>query len=543
MNFVVDDAFYLETYPDIARARVQPLVHFRTFGIKEGRYPNAAFAAQCQTCLTRSQEQGPLQLTGRQYADVYHTVAQFLEQFPHISANEFYETYGWRMGHHSKLASTPLVPESKLPLVFVGHEASRTGAPVFLWNLLQCLKPVAEVWACFFAEPGPLVQVCQEMHIPAHARLPDERRYFQEHRYKEIHRDDPRNCRALTLHPFHTDRIAAFKNQSIVWPGMLFSQLDLYIAQHGGRKPIVVLNTALLLPLAQELRNRGIASVLCIHESNPEDCNHATGLSLVTCNERLMSPSAVIFGSKATQELYLRLFDQLKNRPNAQVIYATVESNIPRNMCTGIAHNAEKLALRKQLRLPADRFIIVLNGTIQVRKRQVEFFTEVFKLLADSPSYSKAFLVYIGSEGFDQSYNQALNRAIASYTPNFVLKTGELPISTVIQYVRSSDVVVCNSTTECFPLSVLEAMVCGVPVVARKCFGTVEQIQSGSTGYLIDLPAQMLTTLRKLYDDPLGSEVQAIRVNAQKFVRSSFFHEPIRKQWLALFQQIKLAGQ
>lgn len=47
------------------------------------------------------------------------------------------------------------------------------------------------------------------------------------------------------------------------------------------------------------------------------------------------------------------------------------------------------------------------------------------------------------------------------------------------------DVVVLCSVTECFPLSVLEAMACARPVVCSDVGGVGEMVQNGVTGYLI----------------------------------------------------------
>ncbi|WP_114946111.1 hypothetical protein [Microvirga calopogonii] len=43
-NLLVDDAFYLRTYPDVAAAGIDPDVHYATWGWLEGRDPNAFFS-------------------------------------------------------------------------------------------------------------------------------------------------------------------------------------------------------------------------------------------------------------------------------------------------------------------------------------------------------------------------------------------------------------------------------------------------------------------------------------------------------------------
>ncbi|MFT8720575.1 hypothetical protein [Acetobacter sp.] len=41
-----DSAWYLEHYPDVAEAGVDPVIHYRSSGFREGRQPNAHFNAK-----------------------------------------------------------------------------------------------------------------------------------------------------------------------------------------------------------------------------------------------------------------------------------------------------------------------------------------------------------------------------------------------------------------------------------------------------------------------------------------------------------------
>ncbi len=56
----------------------------------------------------------------------------------------------------------------------------------------------------------------------------------------------------------------------------------------------------------------------------------------------------------------------------------------------------------------------------------------------------------------------------------------------VADVLRAADVVVLPSLEEGLPLSVLEAMACGVPVVATNVNGTPEAVVDGKTGFLIE---------------------------------------------------------
>jgi glycosyltransferase involved in cell wall biosynthesis len=66
------------------------------------------------------------------------------------------------------------------------------------------------------------------------------------------------------------------------------------------------------------------------------------------------------------------------------------------------------------------------------------------------------------------------------------------------------DVFAMTSTTECFPMALLEAMACARPVVCTAVGGITEIVNDGETGYLVPPkdPAQIAARLLRLLSDP-----------------------------------------
>jgi glycosyltransferase involved in cell wall biosynthesis len=110
----------------------------------------------------------------------------------------------------------------------------------------------------------------------------------------------------------------------------------------------------------------------------------------------------------------------------------------------------------------------------------------------------------------------------------------------VAQLLQLADVLALPShpAVETLPLSVLEAMAAGVPVVATRVGSVPELITDGHTGLLIDPgdPPALAGAIAEVLDDPARSRSMADR--AREVVAGRYSVETMVEGYAALFESL-----
>lgn len=161
------------------------------------------------------------------------------------------------------------------------------------------------------------------------------------------------------------------------------------------------------------------------------------------------------------------------------------------------------IAEEKQgLGLPKDSFVIGMIARLDPEKghfEALEAFQKVHKEIPD------AFLLIVG-EG---ELKEAIQQKIASMgIGDRVVMTGYRADIPEITHIL--DVSLTPSLWDCSPRSVLEAMVCGIPVIATNVGGIPEMVSDGETGLLVpvgDAEAMARCILRLRKDVGLGKKL------------------------------------
>ena len=140
---------------------------------------------------------------------------------------------------------------------------------------------------------------------------------------------------------------------------------------------------------------------------------------------------------------------------------------------------ADRNPLRAELGLEKDAIVGCYVGALWESKGIPELASALPDLLRRHPKFQ---LIALG-EGAEGAALAAAARAAGR--PAAVRLTGPLPPAQVPRFLNAGDFFVFPSRSEGMPQAVLEAMSCGLPVVATRVGGIPEAVLDGETGILV----------------------------------------------------------
>jgi len=136
---------------------------------------------------------------------------------------------------------------------------------------------------------------------------------------------------------------------------------------------------------------------------------------------------------------------------------------------------AEGLRLRATLGIPEDTFVLLYAAEFSERKSQ-HVLIRAMKALPEN-----AVLVLCGSGA---TWTECRTLAGELGVENRILFPGH--VSDMPAWYRMADVCVSASRSEGLPFNIMEAMYCGLPVVASRVKGHVDLIEDGESGLLYE---------------------------------------------------------
>jgi glycosyltransferase involved in cell wall biosynthesis len=184
-------------------------------------------------------------------------------------------------------------------------------------------------------------------------------------------------------------------------------------------------------------------------------------------------------------------------------------------------------------RSPPERDVILFTGRL-IATKGIRYLVEAMpKVLREYPD---ALFIFIGP-GNSLPYQRRL-RELGIPEKNFMFLGYLKESSDLVEYYRSSSVFVAPTLYENLPIRVLEAMACGVPVVASNVCAIPEAIDNGINGILIQPGSidELIDAICRLLGDP--SLRQKMGDNARRTVLEKFNWKINAIKTVEVYQQI-----
>jgi glycosyltransferase involved in cell wall biosynthesis len=211
---------------------------------------------------------------------------------------------------------------------------------------------------------------------------------------------------------------------------------------------------------------------------------------------------------------------------------------IANSVDTGVFHpvsRQEARALRQKLGLPLDKMLFVFTGRL-VSYKGLPLLLEVWKRLRER--HDDASLVLVGGRSLDIFDCEAQLRAYvaANDLAGAVQFSGE--VRNVHEYLQAADGFVFPSEQEAFPLAMIEAMACGLPVVSTAIGGLKDILVDGQNA-LVVTPGnggELLDALDRVISDP--AYAKTLGCAALVTVEKGYRKETVTEQYCQLFDAI-----
>ncbi|MBI3802798.1 MAG: glycosyltransferase [Nitrospirae bacterium] len=200
----------------------------------------------------------------------------------------------------------------------------------------------------------------------------------------------------------------------------------------------------------------------------------------------------VVIAADATAQMYHHLDKEDRIR--------IVPGGLPLDRIAEYCEKNTKEKIREKYCLPKNRKIITLIGTTCERKGQHVFIDAADHLIRDF-AYSKEELLFVLVGGREGEYLDNLRRQIKLAGEEFFKIYMETP--EVYDFYALSDIFVCASSVESFPMVVLLAMAFRLPLISTNVYGIPEIISSEMEGLLVPpgQPKVMAEQIHRILSD------------------------------------------
>jgi glycosyltransferase involved in cell wall biosynthesis len=180
---------------------------------------------------------------------------------------------------------------------------------------------------------------------------------------------------------------------------------------------------------------------------------------------------------------------------------------------------------------------VVFAGRVD-RMKGAHVLDQVVGILRSQPTDVSWHFELCGTPPWGRNHYAHLERRCAGQVT--VTLRGELPASDIHRTMMNADAFCFPSQSENCPMAVLEAMACGLPVVASRTGGIPEIVEDGRSGLLCakDDPSAFVAALRSLEN---GERRASLAAGALTAASTTFSARHVGEKWLRVLDGVRVA--
>jgi len=227
-------------------------------------------------------------------------------------------------------------------------------------------------------------------------------------------------------------------------------------------------------------------------------------------------------------DLFINVSESERNICAKNNIYKIEKSIVINNGIKDNFNSADKNSLRKSLNLPLDKFLIINISRFDKKNNLKAFINIVSLFISDSN-----FLFLLCGDGEEKE--NILNKIEEKKLNNIIL-TGI--INNPVEYLSASDLYLSTSIYEGLPYSLIEASMCGLPIIASDVVGNNDIVLNNVNGFLYelnDLNNVVKLILKIKEDKALYNELS---LNSRRIFLDKFKEEKMINELKKIYQEI-----
>ena len=230
----------------------------------------------------------------------------------------------------------------------------------------------------------------------------------------------------------------------------------------------------------------------------------------------------IVFIARIGQDNFLRFYPN-RNKKNTSLIINGIE-DLNEKQCEEI--NTIKWENNKS----SFKYRLCCTGTINTRKGQ-RYIVEALHML--SPEMLKQIHVDFIGDGAERPILESL---VVKYgLKSNVTFYGMIPNVDVYKYLAKNNIYILMSQNEGLPISIIEAMRIGLPVISTNVSGIPELVNEGYNGLLLDPDSKELAELLKKLPDYDWAYMGA---NSRKRFQNEFTFERMEKEFCDMYDDV-----